>query len=337
MNKEQITRIQAHPIFICGHPKSGTTLVQRILDSHPQLIVCPEESYFFRIFLPATLDAGFEEKSRSAERLLIHMFNGDQGTSQNLQKDVPECVNLENLLLKIRDKMYEYLFEEKNPRSADFLSSAVLAFGNVSGQLSADSKYWVEKTPYNELYIKKMFTFWPHAKCIHIIRDPRDNYFSYHRKHPEWSPEFFSENWNRFAKLGLANQRNLGADRYLIIRYEDLVTEPEKTINSMIDFLSIDFHESLLKPTRVGKSWLGNSMFDDKFQEISDDPVGRWCDRLSTLEANIIMVKSEKVMKQFNYDCTYSLDVKTKIRLVTWPVRKRLEFLVRKLSYWIVL
>jgi len=331
LDKERITHIKNHPIFICGHPKSGTTLVQGVFDSHPQLIVYPEESYFFRDFLPATKGVGFEEKTKLAERLLFHMFKWNQDSPPISQNGFPDRDYSEIHFPHVRRFMYDYLPEKRGSSEADFLSSAVLAFGEVSGQLSENTQYWVEKTPYNELYVEKMFSFWPQAKCIHIIRDPRDNYLSYCRKHPEWSPEFFSENWIRFAKLGLANQRKLGTDRYLIIRYEDLVTEPDNIINSMIDFLSIEFHESLLKPTRAGKSWLGNSMFDDKYQEISDDPVGRWSDRLSTLEANIIMFKSEGVMKQFNYDCTYSLDINTKMRLVTWPVRKRLEFLVRKL------
>lgn len=32
------------PIFICGHPKSGTSLLRNLLDNHPQLAVYPEES-----------------------------------------------------------------------------------------------------------------------------------------------------------------------------------------------------------------------------------------------------------------------------------------------------
>ena len=40
------------PIFICGHPKSGTSLLRSILDSHPEIIVYPEETGFFRRYLP---------------------------------------------------------------------------------------------------------------------------------------------------------------------------------------------------------------------------------------------------------------------------------------------
>lgn len=49
--------LRDRPIFICGHPKSGTSLLRNLLDFHPQLVVYPEESRFFRQFLPLAKDA----------------------------------------------------------------------------------------------------------------------------------------------------------------------------------------------------------------------------------------------------------------------------------------
>src|SRR5690242_3724778 len=40
------------PIFVVGHRKTGTTLVQELLDGHPQLAVLPGESNHFNTFLP---------------------------------------------------------------------------------------------------------------------------------------------------------------------------------------------------------------------------------------------------------------------------------------------
>src|SRR6266403_2007108 len=38
------------PIFICGHHRSGTTLLQQLLDWHPQLVVLPSEGTYFSSF-----------------------------------------------------------------------------------------------------------------------------------------------------------------------------------------------------------------------------------------------------------------------------------------------
>lgn len=302
-----------------------------MLDSHPQLIVYPEESYFFRDYLPVADRVDFGEKVTLADQRLMHMFTWNQASPPPSQEGFLNRDYSELSFSDVKEAMRGFLSDTNGKDEGDILSSSVLAFGKVSGQLTEHTKYWVEKTPYNEWYVEEMFSFWPQAKCIHIIRDPRDNYLSYQRKHPRWSPEFFAENWNRFALRGLENRKTLGGDRYLIIRYEDLVKSPQEILQTLIDFLAIDYHEVLLKPTRVGKSWWGNSMFDDKFQEISDDPVGRWRGNLSSLDAGIITAKSGQVMSAYGYGYEVTMDVMIRLRLITWPIRKRIEYVFRKI------
>ena len=55
--------------FICGHPKSGTSLLLTLLDSHPQLVVYPEESHFFRRFNDQAGDLEIEDKKKLADHL----------------------------------------------------------------------------------------------------------------------------------------------------------------------------------------------------------------------------------------------------------------------------
>ncbi|MGE5223096.1 MAG: sulfotransferase, partial [Omnitrophica WOR_2 bacterium] len=66
--------LRDRPVFICGHPKSGTSLLRSLLDSHPQVIVYPEETSFFRRYLPAAKGLSLDEKIELEDRLLIHIF-----------------------------------------------------------------------------------------------------------------------------------------------------------------------------------------------------------------------------------------------------------------------
>src|SRR5690606_8473506 len=50
---EERTRALAwldRPVFICGHHRSGTTLLQELLDGHPELLVLPSEGTYFSSF-----------------------------------------------------------------------------------------------------------------------------------------------------------------------------------------------------------------------------------------------------------------------------------------------
>ena len=40
------------PVFICGHRKTGTTLLLALLDGHPELSVYPVDSSFFYRYFP---------------------------------------------------------------------------------------------------------------------------------------------------------------------------------------------------------------------------------------------------------------------------------------------
>ena len=49
-----MSELRDSPVFIAGHPKSGTSLLRSVLDSHPELVAYPEETSFFRRYLPKT-------------------------------------------------------------------------------------------------------------------------------------------------------------------------------------------------------------------------------------------------------------------------------------------
>src|SRR3990172_5712525 len=63
--------LEDNATFICGHPKSGTSLVRGMLDSHPQLIVFPEETKFFRRVLPEAAGRGMDETAGVVEDRIL--------------------------------------------------------------------------------------------------------------------------------------------------------------------------------------------------------------------------------------------------------------------------
>ena len=315
------TSYREKPIFICGHPKSGTTLLVSLLDSHPQMLVYPNETFFFRGFVPELRRRGLKEKVSLAQRYLLHFFERDIVDAESREKDASQREQVFVDYARTCQEMIELVDKNGIRHDGDLLSAAVIAYARVHQKVTGKTIYWIEKTPYNEHFAETIYDWWPMAHCIHIVRDPRDNYLTYRRKHPGLSAEDFAIGWNSSLDAGIKNQTLYGDDRYLLIRYEDLTTQPEKYLPKVISFLGIEDDQILWIPTSNGKPWEGNSQFGDKFHGISNKPVGRWEKELDAESVDIIESICGELMKREGY----RLDRKSQLFSIYYLWRWRLK------------
>lgn len=279
---------EIQPVFICGHPKAGTSLLRSLLDDHPQLITYPEETLFFRRYLPQAAGKTAEEKQRLAEELIYHIFEWNTEKPPVHQAGYPDRDYADFVSFERVKEAANGILAERFDHDGDVLFASVMGYGLARNLYGKTTRWWVEKSPYNENFYDQISTWWPGAKCIHITRDPRDNYASYQHKHSEWTPGFFAENWRASTARGLENRDKAGEAHYWVLRYEDLVLQPEETIAQICAFLDIKDDPTLRVPTRAGVAWRGNSMFAERFNAISATPIGRWKKDLSLEEVFII-------------------------------------------------
>jgi len=322
---EQLKILRDHPVFLGGHPKSGTSLLRALLDSHPQLVVYPEESGFFRRFLPRSSGLGLAAKIELTEKYLIHIFTWQKENQPESQAGFPDRDYSTISFADIARIMAEIIDKAGYRHDGDILSAAVLAYGKVSGLWQDGASYWVEKSPYNEYYADLIFRWWQEARCIYIVRDPRDNHASYRRKHPDWSAEFFAANWKRSVVACQQNVIRYGKDHCRLIRYEDLVRKPQETLEQITTFLGIDANPILAQPTRAGVTWKGNSMFADQFSAISTTPLGRWKETLEPSEAAVIELMTAEQMQALNYEPQSGYNLSSRWRAATWTMRRKFE------------
>jgi len=289
--------------FICGYPKSGTSLLLSLLDSHPQLIVYPEETGFFRWFTEFTQGQTVKERADTVYRLLGYSLHWDPRKEHSRQAEFPDR-DYSNISFNAIQECYAYNLKIFGTALENLLPAALLAYGEAAGQLQKATVRWVEKTPYNELYAQQIFSYWPEGKCIHVIRDPRDTFASYRQKQKTLTPKSFSHSWFNSEHFGSENVKRYGSNRYLIIRYEDLVDNLDLTLAKVVSFLGIQDDPALRVPTRNGKPWGGNSMFREKFSGVSKRPIGRFHQALSRREILQIERRLFLEMEKFQYDLT---------------------------------
>jgi hypothetical protein len=307
--------------FICGHPKSGTSLLMALLDSHPQVIVYPEETGFFRWFARETEGLSVEEKIHRAEDLILHIFHWDPENPHPSQIGFADRDYVEVSYDEVQ-KAYHRRIDALGRSIPNILPAAILAYGEVTGQFSSKTLCWVEKTPYNELFADQIFQFWPESRCIQTIRDPRDNYASYRKKHPEWIPEVFAISWRTSTHRAWSNEKRYGEERYLVIRYEDLVNELEATLAIVRDFMGIDDNPTLRQPSRRDVPWAGNSMFGERFNGVSANPIGRYRTALDRDSVQRLEAALHPEMRRLDYPLDGPVSLRARIQWMNYRVRR---------------
>ena len=154
-----LEQLRDRPVFICGHPKSGTSLVRAVLDSHPQLVVYPEETLFFRRFLPQAEDLDLEDQLELAERTIIHIFLWNMDDPPPDQDGFPDR-DYSTISFQDVQRSMENIAKENYRHPGDILYASIIAYGQVNKQIGSGTVHWVEKSPYNEYYADMIFEFW---------------------------------------------------------------------------------------------------------------------------------------------------------------------------------
>src|SRR5450759_4978198 len=152
--------------FIAGQAKSGTTLLVALLDNHPQLLVLPEETAYFPTVLtkyaPRGRRAQFDYLTKQS--LSNVLFGSRCKLGKRDYSNFPTA------------RFYE-LFEQAafDPANAqkDLLVLMVEAYAATLGRSLENVRRGVEKTPANRNYISSIFSRFPQAKLLVMLRDPR--------------------------------------------------------------------------------------------------------------------------------------------------------------------
>ncbi|MCI0676843.1 MAG: sulfotransferase, partial [Phycisphaerales bacterium] len=218
-------------LVVVGCPRSGTTLLQRMLDAHPELAVT-NDTHFIPKVLP---NAVGEPNPLLTEQLVRAVRTYKRFYRMKLSDDAVDAA------------------AQRSSDYREFVSALYQEVGRARGK-----RLTGEKTPDYVRHLKLLRQLFPWIKIIHIIRDGRDVALSALEwagptkgpgKLALWAQEPVAVcalwwQWN--VRFGLRDAAALGPQSYRRVRYEDLVARPEPVLGDLCDFLQLSFDAHML-------------------------------------------------------------------------------------------
>jgi hypothetical protein len=223
-------------LFIVGCPRSGTTLLQRIVNAHPQIAILHETHWipkFYRRGIGLTPDGRVTPEL--VERIVAHRTFPKLGISR---------LDLEGFLGNGAPVSY-----------VRFVTSLFDHYARSAGKPLAG-----DKTPEYGRHIRLLHRFWPAARFVHLIRDGRDvclSHLNWQAKAakldwrlPTWKQDPVTTAavwWEWNVRLAQEGGRVLGPGLYYELRYEALVARPEEECTRLCAFLGLPYEGAVLR------------------------------------------------------------------------------------------
>ena len=223
------------PFFIIGSGRSGSTLLRRILQAHSELHIPPENH---------ALGAAVTVYRRNRGLSWPHLVDLVLGTFQFSHGFEAFGVDLRPLAGRLHDA-------PKRERNLAHLLDELYRFhAEAQHQLCV---YWGDKTPLNTFNAFKIASVFPNARFIHMVRDGIDVVESYVRSGLIPSYEEAARRWSLSVDAAQLVGRRYRS-RFLEVRYEDLVREPDQIVRNVCAFLDVGFEPDMLVRTEHAKS-----------------------------------------------------------------------------------
>jgi hypothetical protein len=297
-------------IFIVGVARSGTTMMRYLLETSERIAIARENHFMGHYFGRRGARHYFRQAGDLAEdatirRIVDMLYSGEYARHSRWRNVSPywrwltESVAREELERRL-------LAAERSERGlfATFLRLYADAQGRpVMG----------EKTPTHLGHVDELLEWFPDARVIHMLRDPRAIYVSdRHRRKTRGRPPYsyiakvplLLESWllvmTAFSwRRALRRHRRLERQypgRYLLVRFEDVLQRYEETVPRLSEFLGIDLPvapESVRVPARHGM----------RSSEEGLDPAAadRWRERIRPIARRILELTLRGPMSAFGY------------------------------------
>lgn len=233
------------PVFLLSLPRSGSTFVQRVLATHPQISTAPEPWILLPLIYASRKQGVFAEYGHSEAIVAIEDF----------------CARLANGRGDYDRELREF------------------AIGLYRRCAADGARYFLDKTPRYHLIVDDLLRLFPDARFIVLWRHPLAVVAS---MITTWGAgrwnlyQFKIDLYRGLANLVAAQQTMPG--RMLAVRYEDLLTAPDRCWPRLFAHLGLEYDRSVLDqlPKVRLEGRVGDQVGSAQYATASVEPLGKW-------------------------------------------------------------
>ncbi len=254
----------------------------------------PGENHFFEDIYARRKELGDPSDPAAREVILRRLLTiygryNQLADQERIDKLVAEC------------DLYSHLFSKVH--SYRDLLDQFMQF-----QLAMEGKArWGNNTPKDLFHVEEILSFYPDARFIVCVRDVRDFLLSYKDRwkvttesHKErlkrlYHPVLTSLLWKASMKRIPNLEQQIPKGNFMIVRYEDLVTDTERVVRKMCEVIGEVYLPEMLDVQTH------NSSDDVGHKGIFSSSIGKWHDKLPREDAVIAQWIGRKEMNHLGY------------------------------------
>ncbi|MFO1468556.1 MAG: sulfotransferase [Steroidobacteraceae bacterium] len=289
-------------IFITGASRSGTTLLSFVLRNHDEVFGLKELQYFGSAWDPRDRQRKFTRAQ--AIEAAASLF---------------ACQEFGILAPRVTDEHQRRAaalvdgLGEHGSDPAELFAAAVNDLARAAGKSIP-----CEQTPRYVFYAGALLDLYPGAQVVHLVRDPRAVMASQKKRWqrrslaragvnvPRWQslrvwvnyhPFTVARLWSRATRAALALAKH---PRVTILKFEDLVREPEPTVRRLCSRLGLSFDERMLDVGQINSSHQSSAAGARK--GLHADTIDRWREILTSTEIAVTQRYCADLMNRYGYD-----------------------------------
>jgi hypothetical protein len=281
-------------LFACGVPRSGTTLLQRMLNSHPDLAVANDTH-----FIPRALELTDKTLIATAQR----------GAPLPLTAKLAANVRDYHRFYRLGLDSQEFADASKQAETyQELVASLYDLYAHKANKPLAG-----EKTPDYLRRLDLLHGLFPAAKLVHLVRDGRNVALSLRQwakadKGPgrialwDEKPIAVSALWWRWLVLAARSQAaRIDPAVYCEVHYETLVDEPIACMQSLCQFLELDYSEQMINYHR-GKSKSSSSLSAKSAWLAPQPGLRNWQSDMTSDELELFEAIAGDALEEFGFE-----------------------------------